>query len=39
MLGIKGFLLLTMDEFCNASPVRLSISKVLWDKEMAANKA
>ena len=39
MLGIKGFLLLTMDEFCNASPVRLSISKVLWDKEMAVNKS
>ncbi|MCK9466743.1 MAG: hypothetical protein M0P94_00255 [Candidatus Absconditabacterales bacterium] len=39
MLGVKGFLLLTMDEFCNASPVRLSISKVLWDKEMAVNKS
>jgi hypothetical protein len=39
MLGIKGFLLLTMDEFCNASPVRLSINKVLWDKEMAMIKS
>ncbi|HOG14978.1 MAG TPA: hypothetical protein PK674_00090 [Candidatus Absconditabacterales bacterium] len=38
MLGIKGFLLLTMDEFCNASPVRLSISKLVWDKETATNK-
>ena len=39
MLGIKWFLLLTMDEFCNASPVRLSINKVLWDKEMAMIKS
>ncbi len=38
MLGIKWFLLLTMDEFCNASPVRLSISKLVWDKETATNK-
>lgn len=34
MLGIKWFLLLTMDEFCNASPVRLSINKILWEREM-----
>ena len=34
MLGIKGFLLLTMDEFCNATPTRLSINKLTWDKEM-----
>jgi hypothetical protein len=34
MLGIKWFLLLTMDEFCNASPVRLSINKILWEREI-----
>lgn len=34
MLGIKWFLLLTMDEFCNASPVRLSINKILWKREI-----
>lgn len=38
MLGIKGFLLLTMDEFCNATPVRLSINKVLRDREIALSK-
>ena len=27
MQWIKGFLLLTMDEFCNATPVRLSIDQ------------
>lgn len=27
---IKWFLLLTMDEFCNATPVRLSIDQVVW---------
>ena len=34
MLGIKGFLLLTMDEFCNATPTRLSINKVMREREM-----
>jgi hypothetical protein len=34
MLGIKWFLLLTMDEFCNASPTRLSMTKLTWDKEL-----
>jgi hypothetical protein len=34
MLGIKWFLLLTMDEFCNATPTRLSINKLMWDNEM-----
>ena len=34
MLGVKGFLLLTMDEFCNATPTRLSINKLMWEKEM-----
>ena len=33
MQGIKWFLLLTMDEFCNATPVRLSIDQTLWHKE------
>jgi hypothetical protein len=23
-----------MDEFCNASPVRLSINKILWEREI-----
>jgi len=27
---IKWFLLLTLDEFCNATPVRLSIDQVAW---------
>jgi len=27
---IKWFLLLTLDEFCNATPVRLSIDQVMW---------
>lgn len=34
MLGIKWFLLLTMDEFCNATPTRLFINKMTWDQEM-----
>jgi len=32
MQGIKGFLLLTMDEFCNATPVRLSIDQEIRHK-------
>jgi len=32
MHGIKGFLLLTMDEFCNATPVRLSIDQEIRHK-------
>lgn len=35
MIGIKWFLLLTMDEFCNATPVRLSIDQILRNREMA----
>lgn len=35
MLGVKWFLLLTMDEFCNATPTRLSINKIMREKEMA----
>ncbi len=34
MLWIKGFLLLTMDEFCNATPTRLSINKIMREREM-----
>lgn len=34
MLWIKWFLLLTMDEFCNATPVRLSIDQILWHREI-----
>lgn len=33
MLGIKWFLLLTMDEFCNATPTRLSIDQMSWNSE------
>ncbi len=34
MLGIKWFLLLTADEFCNASPTRMSINRMIWQKEL-----
>ncbi len=34
MRGIKWFLLLTIDEFCNATPTRLSINKLIWEKEL-----
>lgn len=37
MLWIKWFLLLTMDEFCNATPVRLSIDQMVWNKEYSKN--
>lgn len=36
MLGVKWFLLLTMDEFCNATPTRLSINKIMREKEMSS---
>lgn len=35
--GLKGLLLLTIDEFCNASPTRMDINMFLWKKE-ANNK-
>jgi hypothetical protein len=35
MLGIKWFLLLTVDEFCNATPTRLSINKIMREKELS----
>lgn len=38
MLWIKGFLLLTMDEFCNATPVRLSLDQIMWNREHTKNK-
>lgn len=34
MSGVKWFLLLTADEFCNASPTRMSINRMLWQKEL-----
>jgi hypothetical protein len=33
MQGIKGLLLLTVDEFCNASPTRMAINEFLWQKQ------
>jgi len=32
--GIKWFLVLTADEFCNASPTRMSINRMLWQKQL-----
>ena len=34
MQWIKWFLLLTIDEFCNATPVRLSIDQIMRNKEL-----
>lgn len=34
MLGVKGFLLLTADEFCNASPTRMSINRMIRQKQL-----
>jgi len=34
MQGIKWLLLLTADEFCNATPTRMSINRMLWEKEL-----
>ena len=34
MQGIKWFLLLTADEFCNASATRMSINRMVWEKEL-----
>ncbi len=33
MQGVKWFLLLTADEFCNATPTRLSITRRAWQKQ------
>ncbi len=37
MQGIKWFLILTADEFCNASPTRMSINRMLWQKQLETN--
>lgn len=34
MQWIKWFLLLTIDEFCNATPVRLSIDQIMRNREL-----
>ncbi len=34
MQGVKWFLILTADEFCNASPTRMSINRMLWQKQL-----
>ncbi|MDD2537382.1 MAG: hypothetical protein PHU61_02730 [Candidatus Absconditabacteria bacterium] len=33
MQGVKGLLLLTIDEFCNASPTRMAINSFVFEKE------
>jgi len=33
MQWVKWLLLLTVDEFCNASPTRMCINKMLWGKK------
>ncbi len=38
MLWVKWFLLLTMDEFCNATPTRLSINKIMREREMSGEE-
>ena len=38
MQGIKGLLLLTIDEFCNASPTRMAINEFIWEKEKRAKR-
>lgn len=34
MQGIKWYLILTVDEFCNASQTRMSINRMLFQKEL-----
>jgi hypothetical protein len=36
--GIKGLLLLTIDEFCNASPTRMAINTFIREKEKSRKK-
>jgi hypothetical protein len=36
MQGVKGFLILTADEFCHASPTRMSINRILRQKQLKA---
>ena len=38
MQGVKWLLLLTADEFCNATPTRMSINRLLWQKELSLAK-
>jgi hypothetical protein len=38
MQWIKGFLVLTADEFCNASPTRMSINRMLRQKQLQNTK-
>ncbi len=38
MQWVRGFLLLTIDEFCNASPTRMSINRMFWQKELQNTK-
>ena len=38
MQGIKGLLLLTIDEFCNASPTRMAINEFIREKENRTKK-
>ncbi len=35
MQAVKWFLLLTADEFCNASPTRMSINRMLWKNRIS----
>ncbi|MEI6426523.1 MAG: hypothetical protein WCO66_04190 [Candidatus Absconditabacteria bacterium] len=37
MQAVKGFLLLTADEFCNATKTRMSISRRTWQKQENKN--
>lgn len=39
MQAVKWFLLLTADEFCNASPTRMSINRMLWKDQFVKKKA
>ncbi len=34
MQGVTWFLILTIDEFCHASPTRMSINRMLWQKQL-----
>lgn len=38
MQAVKWFLLLTADEFCNASPTRMSINRMLRKKQLVTTK-
>jgi hypothetical protein len=37
MQAVKWFLLLTADEFCNATKTRMSISRRTWQKQETKN--